>query len=151
MSDVIIRPLIESGIPFVLKGYQYVVRNDPMNTLAQLTADRIRSDILDKEPKAFIDVAVYNKEVIGFVMYSFVYFATYGQNIWVTTMYVDPFAPRTGLLSVSQRFMDHMSHLNGKKFGIFASIEKNNHSMQTLLKRYGGKIFEQFHIVGTVN
>jgi hypothetical protein len=146
--SVVIRKAELSDIPFILKGYQFVVRNDPLQTSQQLTADRIKEDVLCDQPKAFIDVAVCNGELAGYVIYSFVYFATFGQNIWITTMYVDPFTPRTGLLSISQRFMEHVSKKDGKKYGIFASIEKTNHAMQILLKRYGGKVFEKFYIVG---
>lgn len=145
---IIIRPAIEADIPFILQGYQNINSDSPMQTEIKLTAKQIREDILGTPPHAFIDVAMYNDERIGFIFYSTVYFATTGVNAWVTNLYVDPLAARPGLASVGKTLMNHIvirhKHING----VYAVTERGNHAMKTLTMRYGGKIFENFLFIG---
>lgn len=144
----LIRPAIEEDIPFILKGYQYVTRDNPMQSASQLTAEKIKNDVLVADPKAYIDVALFEDEVMAFVIYSTVYFASTGQNIWVTTMYVDPFAPRPGLSSVGKRLVEYIGARFPDVTGIYATTERNNKSMQFLTDYYGGKILENLLFIG---
>ena len=143
-----IRSAIESDIPFILEGYRDINRAVPMQTDQQLTAQKIRDDILGQVPKAFINVAVYNETVIGFIFYSTVYFATTGVNAWVTNLYVERFAPRPGITSVGRRLLDNITIRHPDIKGVYAVTERNNKAMQSLITHYGGSVFEHFLFIG---
>jgi hypothetical protein len=143
-----IRPADEVDIAFILKGYQFTTHDNPMETTSILTADKIRQDILTDKPKTFIDIATYNGEAIAFVMYCYVYYPSTGQNIWVSLMYVDPFASRPGLSSVGKRLIDNIIVTHPETAGIYAITNRNNNAMQSVIGRYGGKIFEKFFYIG---
>lgn len=144
----VIRPAVETDIPFILTGYQYINRNTPMQTTAQLTPQQIKDHIFSDKPYAYINVATYESEVIGFVFYSLVYFASTGINVWVTNLYVDPLGPRPGISSVGKKLIDHILDRHAEVVGIYAVTERTNNAMQRLVLHYGGKVYEDFLFIG---
>ena len=150
MSNIFFRPAKESDIHFILDGYFLINREAPMQTAQTLNAEQIQRDILSPNPQAYIDIAEVNTdEPIGFIFYSTVYFASTGRVLWVTNLYVDPFASGRGIASVGKMLIGNALRRHPDAKGIYGCTERTNHNALDFFKRIGTKQFDHFLMIGT--
>jgi hypothetical protein len=140
-----IRPATAHDIGFILDGYFKVNQNAPMGNDVVLDADRIRSDVITDNPKAYIDIAEVDGDRAGFIFYSMAYFASTGQVVWVTDIYIDPFARGTG---VPRHFSKNIRDKFPQVRGLFGVTEKDNTRAQGYFCSQGAKIFDHFLFIG---
>ncbi len=150
MPDLIIRPADSSDIPFILKGNAAVDQKSYENGMAPnpLTAARIQKEILGNKPKGYIRVAEHKGERAGFVIFSFCYFASEGEGIWVTNVYVDPFCRRGG---VARALYEKMKQEFPEVSGIYGSVARRNHLAGNFMLGIGAKCYEDYPIYGFEN
>lgn len=139
------RPATEKDIGFIMDGYFKVNQDSPMGKGMTLTADRIRADILGANPKAHIDVAEVDGERAGFIFYSPVYFASTGRVIWITIIYIDPFARGAG---VPRHLVMKARETIPDANGLYGATEKGNLRALGYFQAIGGKKFDKFEILG---
>jgi L-amino acid N-acyltransferase YncA len=142
---ITIRPAREADIPAILHGYFKVNEHSPMGTAYVLSAERIRRDILSAEPKAYIDIAEVDDEFAGFVFYSSVYFASTGQVVWVTDIYIDPFARGAG---IPKKFRDAMQQRFPDAHGLYGVTEKTNTRAKAYFCSQGAHVYDHFDFIG---
>ncbi len=148
--NITIRPAKESDIQFILDGYFLINRETPMQTANVLTSEKIKRDVLSPNPKAYIDIAEINPgEPMGFIFYSTVYYASTGQVLWVTNLYVDPFAQGRGIASVGKMLIWNTVKRIPDAQGVYGCTEHNNHNAINFFSRIGLKQFEHFLMIGT--
>ncbi len=141
-----VRPATEKDIGFILDGYFKVNQDAPMGKKVSLNAHRIRADILGDNPKAYIDIAEVDGERAGFMFYSSVYFASTGRVIWVTDIYIDPFARGAG---VPRHFIMKARETIPDANGLYGVTEKGNTRAQGYFQAKGARIFEHFYFIGS--
>ncbi len=120
-----IRPAVESDIPFILHGNIVVDEKSHYQAPDALSVERLKRDIFSDNPRAFIDVAELNEGELGaFVFYSYCYYASEGEGIWVTNLYIDPLARKTGL---GGALMEHLKSKFPTCSGIYGAIAEKIH------------------------
>jgi len=142
---MLIRSAKESDIPFVLEGHFQINRHAPMGADKGLTAERIRKDILIEKPQAFIDIVEIDGKPVAFNFYCYTYFASTGQVLWVTNIYVDPFVRRKGITSA---MLKHMQEAHPECAGIYGVTERDNHSAHSAFQANGAEFQPDFLFMG---
>lgn len=143
--SILIRPATIHDVGFILDGYFKVNQNLPMGSDVTLTSERIHKEILCDKPLAYIDIAEQDQQPAGFIFYSTVYFASTGQVIWVTDIYIDPFARGTG---IPKRFIQTIRQRFPNIGGVFGVTETDNLRAQGYFISQGAKIFDHFRFIG---
>ncbi len=141
-----VRAATEKDIGFILDGYFKVNQDSPMGRDVSLSADRIRAEILGDNPKAHIDVAEVDGERAGFIFYSTVYFASTGRVIWITIIYIDPFARGAG---VPRHLVMKARETIPDAKGLYGATEKGNLRALGYFQAIGAKKFDKFEILGS--
>jgi hypothetical protein len=142
---ITIRPADARDLKFIIEGYFKVNQNMPMGREDMLSAERIHQDILCDNPKAFIDIAEYNREQAGFIFYSTVYFASIGQVAWVTDIYICPFQRGTG---IPRHFIKAIHNRMPEIRGLYDVTERGNYRAEMYFKSQGAKTFDHFTFIG---
>jgi len=150
MPDLIIRPAEAGDIDFILRGNAAVDQKSYENGIAPnpLTSERIRKEILSENPRAFIWIAEHKGERAGFVIFCFCYYASEGEGLWVTNVYVDPFCRRGGVASaLYQKLKQEFPHVSG----IYGSVARRNRLASDFMLGIGAKCYEDYPIYGFEN
>ena len=148
MSNVVIRPARLEDIPFILHGNIVVDEKSHYQAPDMLTTDRLKRDIFSNNPRAFIDIATVDGETAALVFYSFCYYASEGEGVWVTNLYVDPFARKTGL---GQMLVDHLKKKYPNCSGIYGAVAGKNMLARHFFSKIGATRYDEFVIYGTPN
>jgi GNAT superfamily N-acetyltransferase len=150
MPDLIIRPVEDKDIAFVVRGNMAVDEKSYEGGLSPnpLTAERIRKEILCDNPRAFIRIAEHEGEQAGFVIFCFCYYASEGEGIWVTNVYVDPFCRRGGIArSLYEGLKQEFSQVSG----IYGSVARRNRLASDFMLGIGAKCYEDYPMYGFEN
>ena len=84
----IIRPAEAKDIDFIIEANAKISEaSDPDNVAVGLR-ERVLSDILSDNPKAFVLIMEADGAQIGMALYAFAYFANEGRIMWLSQIYV---------------------------------------------------------------
>ncbi len=141
----VIRPASEKDIPFIIDGMRIIEQKSYVTAPSPLTAERIHKEALSSHPRCFIDIAELEQQPAGFVIYSFCFFASEGEGIWVTSVYVDPFCRKSG---IGKEFVDHIRKKYPQASGIYGSIARTNNIARHFFSRLGATRYDDYIIYG---
>lgn len=135
-----------TDIHFILSGNQIIDQksydHEPPNPL---TVDRLKSDVFSDKPRCYIDVAEMDGQLAGFIMYSFCYFASEGEGIWVTNFYIDPFCRKKRL---GKLFVQYMKDKYPHSSGIYGAISRGNNIARHFFTGMGATRYDDYIIYG---
>jgi len=148
MASVVIRPARLGDISFILHGNVVVDEKSHYQAPDQLSADRLKRDVFSENPRAYIDIAEVDGEAAALVFYSFCYYASEGEGVWITNLYVDPFARKAGL---GLMLVEHLKKKYPKCSGIYGAVADKNKLARHFFSKIGAIRYEEFVIYGAPN
>lgn len=126
-----VRPAKASDIGFIMRANMIVDEKSEYKSPTILTPDRIKKDILGDNPKAFVDIAEHEEFAIGMIFYSYCYYASEGQGLWVTNIYSDPTYRHQG---IARALLEHVKDKYPDVCGIYGTISKHNQTARHFAK-----------------
>lgn len=79
-----IRPATPADADYIVHINQQIEGAD-----AKLTKERLLADVLVDNPKAYAAIFEDQQKAVGLVFYAFCYWASVGQIMWVSQLYID--------------------------------------------------------------
>lgn len=144
----VIRPAVIEDIPFILQGCQIIEQKSYDVAPKPMTAKRIRDEIFCDAPKGFVIVAEFEDQPAAFMVYSYCFFASEGEGIWVTNFYIDPFCRKNG---VGKLMLDELKKRNPDTSGIYGAIARSNTIARHFFSGLGATRYEDYTIYGFEN
>ena len=119
----------------------YIVsRNDIINGFSGISSKskislNFENDFFGEKPKAYALIVEENEQVIAYAIYSFIYWSTQGQGVYLSNVYVEEGYRRKGVLKL---ILENLKNLENINF-ITMLIGDENLSMQKTISDYGAK------------
>lgn len=144
-----IRPAKIADIPFILHGNVVVDEKSHYQAPDALSAERLKRDIFSDNPRAYVDVVDGDDGTpVGFVFYCFCYYASEGEGIWITNLYVDPLARKNNL---GVAMVEHLQKKYPHCSGIYGAVANKNTLARHFFTKIGGTRYDEFVIYGAPN
>jgi len=145
-----VRSATLDDIPFILKGNTVIdeksYHDAPPNPLNEA---RLKRDVFTPDnPRAYILIAEVDNQPAAFVMYSYCYFASEGEGIWLTNFYIDPHCRKGG---IGKAIHDHMKILHPTTSGIYGAIASTNTIARHFFSGTGAVRYTDYIIYGNEN
>lgn len=146
-----VRIATKEDIPFIIQGNQIIdqksyVDAPPPNPLNEA---RLERDVFSPDnPRAHILIAEVNGHRAGFVMYSYCYFASEGEGIWLTNFFIDPTNRKEG---VGKAMIEYMKTLYPNVSGVYGAIASTNSMARHFFSGTGAMRYTDYIIYGTEN
>lgn len=146
--NIKVRPANPSDISFILDGSRMIEQRSYDIAPNPVTAERLHKEIFSDQPRAYITVAEVDGMRAGYLIYSFCYFASEGEGIWLTSFYIDPFNRKSG---IGKFLTDDLKKRHPHVSGIYGSIANTNSIARHFFSSLGAKRYEDYRIYGFEN
>jgi hypothetical protein len=145
---VTVRPATVEDIDFILHANGVVDAQSEYKAETRLTPERLKRDVFSEKPLAHINIAETPEGMAGMIFYSFCYYASEGQGIWVTNIY-------SGIehrhKSVARALMDDLKVKYPHVCGIYGAISQHNKVARHFASHLGYESYEEFIMYGSSN
>jgi hypothetical protein len=145
---VTIRPATLEDIEYILHANGVVDAQSEYQAETHLSPDRLTCDVFCDKPLAYINIAETAEGKAGMIFYSFCYYASEGQGIWVTNIY-------SGIehrhKSVARALMDDLKAKYPNVCGIYGAISQHNKVARHFASHLGYESYDEFVMYGSSN
>ncbi|MDB5477803.1 MAG: family acetyltransferase [Alphaproteobacteria bacterium] len=144
-----VRSATPADIPFIIKGNQVIDQKSGEIPPNPLNEARLNRDVFHPtHPRAFILIADVDDQPVGFIIYSFCYFSSKGEGLWLSNFYIDPFCRKSG---VGKAMANHMKSLHPEASSVFGAVACVNNVARHFFRSLGGKAYTDYFIYGMEN
>lgn len=144
--NIKIRAMKNDDIDFVVVANKEV--HDSSNQTGEIIQfkERLLSDILSDNPKAYVVVALYNNEPIGMALYSTIYFADEGQIMWLSNIFIKENYRNK---KVASKIIDYLRDICKEKeyYAICGAVENDNEMSKKFFASLNIKILNNFKMI----
>ena len=117
--------------------------NDRVNQVSGITSksklsENFEKDFFGRNPKAYCIIAEEKGKQIGFLLYSYVYWANKGRGLYLSNAFVDPDYRGKGVLN---KLMGYVKKTRGVSFSTMI-VGNENKNIQEILSHYGAEDIE---------
>lgn len=140
---IIVRPATAKDVGFIMRANMIIDEKSEYKPPTYLTPERIRKDVLSENPLAYVDIAEFEDMAVGLIFYSFCYYASEGQGIWVTNIYSDATCRHQGIARI---LLQHIKDKHPDVCGIYGAISKYNTTARYFATHVGAINYDEYNI-----
>lgn len=134
MGAIIVLPANKSHKDFLIYANKVIDQVNDMNETKGLEIN-IDKDYFCENPKFKCLVAEVDEKPVGMILYSYFYWASDGEVLWISQMYVEPEYRKQGIFF---KLISKLRELNKNIKIVSCATGEDNIRMQRILKYYGG-------------